>query len=60
MHLLVLFTRNAVVMSDYVVIRGVSRCTDVPRGNYPRRMAFSLLGAGGWVITYFMGGPCGK
>jgi len=42
-------------MSDYVVIRGVSRCADVPRGNYPRRMAFSLLNAVGWVIAYFMG-----
>jgi len=47
--------QTATVMSDYVVIRGVSRCADVPRGNYPRRMAFSLLNAVGWVIAYFMG-----
>ena len=39
----------ASVMSDYVVTSGVSRCTGVPRGNYPRRMGFSLLDAG-WGV----------
>ena len=42
-------------MSDYVVIRGVSRCTDVPRGNYPMRMAFSLLYAGVGLLRILWG-----
>jgi hypothetical protein len=46
--------QTATVMSDYLVITSVSRCTNVPRDNYTRRIAFNLLGAGSWVITYFM------